>query len=642
MSTILSFLLLAACTPDPADTDSGVPPQHVDFPEGCDPLVPEYCGYPYPSDAWLAADATTATGFRLAIPQEAIPDPPAQTPFDTAPYERLDGFTAAPQLLALFPVPPDLTGIAGQDDIGRSLQDDSPTVVLDLDTGERVAHWVELDVKAADDAERTLYLRLAERLTEGHRYGVALRGLVDSAATPIEPSEAFVLLRDGTITDDAALEARRASYETLFDTLEQAGVDRGELTLAWWFQVASAESIHGDLLAMRADALDRLGAEGLGCTIASAEDGYGGDGITYRRVTGTYTVPWYLDSAEAPSRIVRGADGLPAYQGTQEVGFSLILPQSLASAGTPGPLVTFGHGLMGDADDYMTWGTIRDIAQRGAAVLVATDWAGMCTDDATAVAQAIIDPSLFVTVAERLQQGMINQIALTRTFSGVCADLPEVQADGVSMIDPERRYFVGVSQGGILGATLTAVSPDIDRAALLVNGAVFPFMIERSIDFVPYLPLWESAYTHRLDQVFLLALSEELWEHAEGSGYLASLGEGLADIGPKRVLSLAASNDAEVPNLSTDWAMRTAGMPVIRGSAREPWGLEVVDAPWDGSGGFTLDFGDDPVPTGNEAPPDNDGGHWYVPTSDLALQVMLHFFETGEVTMPCDGTCDPD
>ncbi|MFH1463734.1 MAG: hypothetical protein ABIO70_05035 [Pseudomonadota bacterium] len=642
MRTPLPLLLLAACNPDPVDSGNPEPPLHVDFAAGCDPLVPEYCGYPYPSDAWLVADTSSATGLRMAIPQEAIPDPPSGAPFDTEPYERLDGFTAAPQLLALFPAPPDLSGMAGQDDIGRSLEDDSPTVVLDLVTGERMPHWAELDVKAEEDSERTLYLRLARRLTEGHRYGVALRGLVDADGAPIEPSEAFTLLRDGVITDDAALEARRPSYHELFDLLEHSDIPREGLTLAWWFQVASSDTIHGDLLAMRADALQRLGGGGLGCTIATAEDGYGGDGRTFRRVTGTYTVPWYLDSDEAPSRIVRDEDGLPAFQGTREVGFSLIIPQSVADAGQPGPLVTFGHGLMGDADEYLTWGTIRDIAQRGQAVMVATDWAGMCTDDATAVAQAIIDPSLFVTVAERLEQGMINQIALTRTFAGLCSDVPEVRQDGLPLIDPTRRYFVGVSQGGILGATLAAVSPDIDRAALLVNGGVFPFMIERSIDFVPYLPLWESAYTHRLDQVFLLTVSEELWEHAEGAGYLASLHDGLGDLEPKQVLSISAKNDAQVPNLATDWAMRTAGMPMIRGSAREPWGVSVVDAPWQGSGGFTMDWGDAPVPTGNEAPAVDDGGHWYVPTSDLSLQVILHFFETGEILMPCDGTCDPD
>ena len=104
-----------------------------------------------------------------------------------------------------------------------------------------------------------------------------------------------------------------------------------------------------------------------------------------------------------------------------------------------------------------------------------------------------------------------------------------------------------------------------------------------------------------------------------------------------------AENDAQVPNLSSDLAMRTAGVPVVQGSVREPWGLDVVSAPFSGSGYISIDLGDPEVPYGNVAPSHDAGGHGAVPYTETSLQMTAEFLlGSGNVTMPCDGTCDPD
>jgi len=202
---------------------------------------------------------------------------------------------------------------------------------------------------------------------------------------------------------------------------------------------------------------------------------------------------------------------------------------------------------------------------------------------------------------------------------------------------------VGGSQGGIYGGTLLTISPDIERGILFVNGANFPFMIDRSIDYVPYIPYFEGAYPVRMDRVLLLAMAQHLWDASDPSGFLPHITEGLDDIGPKTVLSIAAKNDAQVPNLSTDFAMRMVGSPVIQGSVREPWGFEVVEAPYEGSGYITFDMGDRETPVGNEAPSADDGGHSSVGAADAIGPIVDAFLQPdGVVIMPCDDLCDPD
>ena len=113
---------------------------------------------------------STATGFRLNIPASGLPDP-IGPPLSPEPFNKLDGFNPMVQILMHFPQGVDLErsdasrllapGCCGQPAgppwvdtrtyDGRSLDADSPSVLIDADTGERVLHWLELDGHAADN-----------------------------------------------------------------------------------------------------------------------------------------------------------------------------------------------------------------------------------------------------------------------------------------------------------------------------------------------------------------------------------------------------------------------------------------------------------------------------------------------------------
>src|SRR5205809_49512 len=88
------------------------------------------------------------------------------------------------------PVPAGCNALGGDDCVlpwpSASLDPPSPTVVIDLDTGERVPHFAEPDLEAYVDSEPTpsdvaLIIRPLVRLTPGKRYAVAITKALKAA-----------------------------------------------------------------------------------------------------------------------------------------------------------------------------------------------------------------------------------------------------------------------------------------------------------------------------------------------------------------------------------------------------------------------------------------------------------------------------
>lgn len=619
------------------DVDGG--PSPIDIPSSpfCENLNPLYCALPLPTDRWLSEDATKPTGFRLDFPPEAIPQNLAADPFDVTPFQRLDGFSPSSSVVTLFNEPVDTTGLAFHDSIPLSLEASHATKIVDLETGELVAHWVENDARAESPAETLFYMRPAKRLLPNRSYGVAISGAVGlDSGQPLEPSAAFAALRDGVLTTSTELEARRAGFEDLFDDLAAAGIPRDSLQAAWRFHTASDETIRARMLAMREDALVQMGADGLGCTVTSVDDDFKSTGA--RRVRGTFTVPWYLTAPQPPATIVTDANGDPVFQGTEEVDFIAIIPPSLLAATEPGRLITFGHGLFGSAENTLS--NAADIAEAAGAVLVATDWHGMSSKDLVFLGTALANTSDFYMLGQNLQQGMISMMTLTRSMMGSCKSLPEMQATaGNDTIDPTQSYFIGGSQGSILGTTALTLSPDIDRGVLIVGGANFSFMIERSIHFNTFELLLAPSYGSRLATGTLMVLSQSVWDDAETAAYIEATTAGLPDIGPKSFLYLVAKNDAQVTNLSSAMAIRSAGVPVMTGSVHLPWDVPVVDSPYTGSAYIAFDVGDPDPPLGNLSPAEDFGGHGAVGTTPESFQMIDEFLGTGVINVPCAPDC---
>src|SRR5438094_745473 len=68
----------------------------------CDVLVPEHCGFPFPSNVALVDDATTKTGKRVKFKQGALPQHNGN-PTDPKTWDDHDGFSPNQTLVTLIP-----------------------------------------------------------------------------------------------------------------------------------------------------------------------------------------------------------------------------------------------------------------------------------------------------------------------------------------------------------------------------------------------------------------------------------------------------------------------------------------------------------------------------------------------------------
>lgn len=80
----------------------------------------------------------------------------------------------------------------------KSLDEDSPVVILNAETGERVLHWVELDHSSDSEGSddwypRALIVYPALRLNDSTRYIVGIRNLYNTSGNLVTPSTAFLV-----------------------------------------------------------------------------------------------------------------------------------------------------------------------------------------------------------------------------------------------------------------------------------------------------------------------------------------------------------------------------------------------------------------------------------------------------------------
>jgi hypothetical protein len=544
---------------------------------------------------------------------------------DPAPWNRWDGFSPMTTLMAEFASSIDPAPLPAWRDPAPSLAADSPTVIVDVETGQRVAHFSEIETSPEVAAgHTTLYLRPAARLAEGHHYAAAVRGLRNLDGSEVAVSPAFRALRDRL---PSSLDAGRFEHD-VFAPLVAAGVARESMLLAWDFRTASGETAWGDLLAMRDAAVAAAGAGGLGCSESSVvEDPT--DPEILLTVEGAITVPNFLEQGpDGRPRLIRGADGRPAIRGTTQAQFVAIVPRS-AVAGEA-PLWIYGHGLF-SARDEVTRDFARDTASKAGAIAAATDFIGLTQSDLGATVDAFQDLSTFPAIVDRARQGFIDQLLLPRSLSAC----PSLSAG------TELGYF-GNSMGGTLGAALAALSPDIDRYALGVGGIDFPVMMPRTTKWPLLEFVFAQAYPRRLDRDLLLVMSAQEWDLFEASAFAPHvLADPLPGSHAAHLLFQVGLEDCDTTNIASEIAGRTLGLGQLTPAARAVWGLRAATAPQQ-SAYVVYDLGRPPLPAGTGSPPDDNGVHEGVRRDPRAQAQIVAFLRAGgSVVDTCGGACVP-
>ena len=623
----------APATATVATTSTAAPAEVVSAESGaCDAIDVAACLLPWPNDRFTRPDADTTTGLRIDFPGDGTPANADDVHIGVDEWNRNDGFSPAAMPMTVIPLlDPDQSGLAPVGDIGLSLADDSPLVLIDTVTGERIAAWAELDSSGTSADDTALIVVPAVALTEGHQHLVVLRDLVDVDGEPIEPSPAYV---------DRITTPVDQHDEALLTSLAEAGIDPAATTIAWTFTVASGESLSARLRHMWAETKAEVGEGAPAFTVDTVED----NGLA-RIVSGTFETPNYLTGDGSTGSVLNNEgdpNGIPTLNGTMTTEYTCTVPVT-ASADEPAPYVLYGHGLLGNRSQVLSIGTVGATIGIG---FCAIDFIGMSTADLSSVAGALVELTLFRTQPDRLQQGHLAWLLLGRLLaseSGFATDAAFQGTGGGGAIDHQSISFLGASQGGILGGASSALADDWTQVILAVPGLGYNLLLPRSIDFDEFSGAFVGAYPDPLDRMLTRELMEMLWDRGENAGWAQHLVADPYDgATAKNVLILAAFGDHQVANVSTDKLARTLdalllepGLAEGRSADSTPFfGIDsIVQFPHEGSGYVMWDFGTPSPPSTNTPPRAGSDPHGKLSDVPDALLIVADF-------IGADGTID--
>jgi hypothetical protein len=307
----------------------------------------------------------------------------------------------------------------------------------------------------------------------------------------------------------------------------------------------------------------------------------GDDARMARRVQGTFTVPCYMtdpDGAGGPklpcdpgSVMNLNGDGVPQQNGTYTANFNCMIPR-VAIDGVPVPArpAVYGHGLLGSANEA-TSTPQKTLGNEHNIISCATDEIGLSNADVPTAIGVLSELGKFPQAADRLQQGLINEILLGRLMirpDGFISD-PAFRIDSSgpvdgtnpAIIDTSQLYYNGNSQGGIMGGAFMALSPDATRGALGVPGMNYSVLLNRSVDFDDYAnaALFPN-YPDMLSRPLVLSMIQMLWDRGEANGYAHRMTDNpLPNTPPHEVLLNVAFGDHQVTNWAADTEARTIG-----------------------------------------------------------------------------------
>jgi hypothetical protein len=510
---------------------------------------------------------------------------------DPSPWNDADGFSPMTTLFVRFDAVIDPRALPSWRDPSVSVAPTSPTVIVDVDTGELVAHFAEIEPSPDVAAGTTeLYIRPAARLAEGHHYAVGIRSLVDGGGAPIAASRVFAELRDGTPT--SLTRKRTADFEQdVFAPLVAAGVARDSLVLAWDFRTASGEIAWTELVALRDQA---FAAPLPSCTIGHVVEDPS-DTEVFARIDGTF--------------------------GNDQVPFVALVPRSAVAASGPVPLWLYGHGLFSDRTELTAADRdfSRDTLSLAGAVGVATDFTGLTFPDEGNAAATFVDLNMFPSLVDGVQRGIVNTLLLPRVFATQCAP----QIAGMPALDTTNLGYFGNSLGGTLGFTIAALSPDVHRYAIGVGGMDFTVMMPRTHRWPQLDQFFQDGYADELVRDLLLVMAQTSWDRVESSTFGPHV---LADPLPGSVVAdvllQIGHNDCDTSNIASQIAARTLPLAPDHFVA--------------------YDLGAAALPDDAITPPVENGVHECVRRDPRAQHQVAAFLPAGgSIVDACGGACGP-
>ncbi len=632
---------------------------------GCDVLLTapanHHCLLPWPNDAFTV-HASTPTGRRLNVARKVAPANDKGVHVNTAAQNESDGFSPGAEIITYVAgLSVAKSKIATSTNIGASLAANAPIVIYDTATHTRVPYFAELDAQTTNKALQLLLVHPARALTEGHRYAVALRNLVDVNGKPIAPLPSTKAALAGTLKPAT----RGAHIKWVIRNDLKPVLGTSTPYQAWDFTVASAKSLSGPALTMRTLAYQWLTSHhaplGAGAgptdyappfTVMSSSDASG-----VRDVHGTFQVPLFLGDTGEYSKMHTDSSGNPAINGsaTWTADFICVLPSTLQAGGPASPTV-YGHGLLGSASEVEGGSFSAGIAHD--LMGCATDWVGLSHNDLGNVGRNLHDMSTFDTQVDHMLQGFVNFQFLGRLInsdSGFVTDAA-FQSGGQPLFKTHDCHFMGYSQGGITGGAVSALSSEWTRAILGVPGMDYGgLLLNRSVDWNAFKSIFDVAYKGPVEQQVVLQFAQLLWDRGENEGYAQHLtAHPYAGVPAKQIFIIENYGDHQVTNVAAEMLARTIGarnhQPAFNakffgGAARKnvpvvpQWGLAKLDHTKAVAAGLVLwDYGTPTPPTTNHAPDGSAYGsdpHGYGRGNAKLLDQITTFLTGGVIPNEC-------
>ena len=589
-------LLLAACSAGGAGEDSGARPDLVDREPGeraprtaaCDAMDPLRCYLPWPSSAFLEADASSATGVRLAIDTSELP-----VEDDASYYEHMDGFSR---------ITPFATGFDGElatDWLPRGesewldlpdrgdLGTDGPVFLINNEPdhpeyGQAVPVWVEIIRGGAELNERHLLVgRPRALLAPNCEYVVVVtRELTwaDGSAVPVEREVSVALGLDAPASaEEDMLAAYHAPVRTL---LGDVGIDASEVLRVWDFTTRTSENTTQRVLSMMDQAQASLDDVTVEIDYAATSVSPEIDAIVVGRVVG---VPDFIGEDK---RFTLDAAGDPQVEGTREAHFRVVIPARGfdGELGTPYRVALYGHGTGGD---YTDTSFDEAIASNGLAKLNLRfhGWNGAELVPTLAGLTTLLKGTESSTA--QLSQGVADGYALLRAMEGPLAEalaaetLGDIENPAAGRpVDTTDPVWVGGSLGGTMGAIIGSAYPEIDAAVLNVPAAGWTHLVADSLLYDSALGgIMEAQYDDLMDVHLAIVMSQTGWDDVDGAVWADHANESGA------VFLLQESiGDPVVPNQGTEILAIALGAPLV-GPPLEPIvGVDEVDSVTEGHG----------------------------------------------------------
>ena len=173
-------------TPAPSELEEELAAT-IDGAKACDWLDESECMFPFPSSRFENDDPKTDTKRKLEFELGALPVNVDGVEVEPKAWARLDGWgVGTPIMTTIAGVDPEASSFPTEADPASSLEKGSGTVIVDMTTGKRVAHWSEVDARPeiAEADRTTVLLHPLTMLEPGHRYAVGIAQPVDRGGEP--------------------------------------------------------------------------------------------------------------------------------------------------------------------------------------------------------------------------------------------------------------------------------------------------------------------------------------------------------------------------------------------------------------------------------------------------------------------------